>query len=72
MPFKDTPGLRRIAAMALEERDLVRVQVRPLASLVLLEQVEIREGQVLTMSRRRADSLASHGIVDVLEGSDDA
>jgi hypothetical protein len=37
MPFKDTPGLRRIAAMALEERDLVRVQVRPLASLVLLE-----------------------------------
>ncbi len=72
MPFKDTPGLRRIAAMALEERDLVRVQVRPLASLVLLEQVEIREGQVLTMSRRRADSLASHGIVDVLEDSDDA
>jgi hypothetical protein len=45
------------------------VQVRPLASLVLLEQVEIREGQVLTMSRRRAHDLASHGIVDVLDAT---
>jgi hypothetical protein len=69
MPFKDTPGLRRIAAMALEERDLVRVQVRPLASLVLLEHAEIREGQVLTMSRRRAHNLAEHGIVDLLDAS---
>jgi len=27
MPFKDTPGLRRVAAMAIENRDLVEVRV---------------------------------------------
>ena len=33
------------------------------------EQVEIREGQVLTLSRRRAHNLAEHGIVDMLDAS---
>ena len=29
MPFKDTPGLRRVAAMAIENRELVDVRVLP-------------------------------------------
>jgi hypothetical protein len=67
MPFKDTPGLRRVAAMAIENRDLVEVRVLPTPSLYIVEGTELREGQTLTMTRRRALDLAEHGVVQLLD-----
>jgi hypothetical protein len=67
VPFKDTPGLRRIAAMAIENRDVVEVRVLPLDVLYIVEGVEVREGQTLRLTRVRAMHLVECGVVELLE-----
>ena len=67
MPFKDTPGLRRVAAMAIENRDLVEVRVLELPYACIVEGVELRAGQTLSMTRRRALDLAASGVVQLLD-----
>ena len=47
VPFKDTPGLRRVAAMAIEKRDLVEVRVLPSSFIYIVEGMELRAGQTL-------------------------
>jgi hypothetical protein len=66
MPFKDTPGLRRVAAMAIEHRDLVEVRVLPVPFVCIVEGTELRAGQTLTLTRRCAVDLAERGIVELL------
>jgi hypothetical protein len=66
MPFKDTPGLRRVAAMAIENRDLVDVRVLPMPFACIVEGTELREGQIVRMTRRRGLELAERGIVELL------
>jgi hypothetical protein len=67
MPFKDTPGLRRVAAMAIENRDIVEVRVLPLPFVCIVEGTELREGQTLKLTRRRALELADRGVVELLD-----
>ncbi len=67
MPFKDTPGLRRVASMAIENRDLVEVRVLPVPFVCIVEGTELREGETHTLTRRRALGLADRGIVEVLD-----
>lgn len=66
MPFKDTPGLRRIAAMAIENRDLVDVRVLPMPFACIVDGSELREGQIVRMTRRRALELVERGVVELL------
>jgi hypothetical protein len=66
MPFKDTPGLRRVAAIAIENRDLVDVRVLPMPFACIVEGTELREGQIVRMTRRRGLELAERGIVELL------
>jgi hypothetical protein len=67
MPFKDTPGLRRIAAIAIEQRDVVEVRVLPVPFLYIVEGTELREGQIVTLTRRRARDLVERGVVELLD-----
>jgi hypothetical protein len=67
MPFKDTPGLRRIAAMAIENRDVVQVRVLPAPDRWIVEGTELRAGETLSMTRRRALDLAARGVVQLLD-----
>jgi hypothetical protein len=67
MPFKDTPGLRRVAAMAIEHRDVVEVRVLPLPYVCIVEGTELRAGETLSMTRRRALDLAARGVVRLLD-----
>ena len=66
MSFKDTPGLRRIAAAAIEARDVVQARLLPGHSFRDMDGVVYREGQVMSIPRRHANELAASGIV-VLE-----
>jgi hypothetical protein len=66
MPFKDTPGLRRVAAMAIENREMVDVRVLPMPCACVVEGTELREGQILRLTRRRALDLAERGVVELL------
>jgi hypothetical protein len=66
MPFKDTPGLRRIAAMAIENRDVVEVRVLPLDAMYIVEGLELREGQTLSFTRVRAMHLVELGVVELV------
>jgi hypothetical protein len=66
MPFKDTPGLRRVAAMAIENRDQVDVRVLPMPFACIVEGIELRAGEIVRMTRRRALELAERGIVELL------
>jgi hypothetical protein len=66
MPFKDTPGLRRVAAMAIENRERVDVRVLPMPFACIVEGTELRAGEVVRMTRRRALELAERGIVELL------
>jgi hypothetical protein len=67
MPFKDTPGLRRVAAMAIENRELVDVRVLPMPFACIVEGTELREGQIVRLTRRRALDLAERGVVELLD-----
>jgi hypothetical protein len=67
MPFKDTPGLRRIAMQAIEERPVVWVRVLPHGPLFLYEGTVLREGEMLQLSQRRADDLVSQRIAALVE-----
>jgi hypothetical protein len=67
MPFKDTPGLRRVAAMAIENRERVDVRVLPMPFACIVEGTELREGQIVRLTRRRALDLAEHGVVELLD-----
>ena len=67
MPFKDTPGLRRVAAMAIENRELVDVRVLPMPFACIVEGTELREGQIVRLTRRRALELAERGVVELLD-----
>jgi hypothetical protein len=67
MPFKDTPGLRRVAAMAIEQRDRVDVRVLPTPFVCIVEGAELREGQILRLTRRHALDLAARGLVELLD-----
>ena len=66
MPFKDTPGLRRVAAMAIENRELVDVRVLPMPFACIVEGTELRAGQIVRLTRRRALELAERGVVELL------
>jgi hypothetical protein len=68
MPFKDTPGLRKIAAAAIEARDVVRVRVIAPDWTYLDERGVIRrQGETMLLQRRRASSLAERGYVELLD-----
>jgi hypothetical protein len=67
MPFKDTPGLRRVAAMAIENRELVDVRVLPMPFAYILEGTALRAGEILRLTRRRALDLAERGLVELLD-----
>jgi hypothetical protein len=67
MPFKDTPGLRRIAMQAIEERAVVWVRVLPHDPVFVYDGTVLREGETLQLSRRRADDLVSQRIVALVE-----
>jgi hypothetical protein len=67
MPFKDTPGLRRVAAMAIENRELVDVRVLPMPFACIVEGTELRAGQIVRLTRRRALDLAARGVVELLD-----
>lgn len=67
MPFKDTPGLRRVAAMAIENRECVDVRVLPVPCVCIVEGTELEAGQVLRLTRRRAADLAARGVVELLD-----
>jgi hypothetical protein len=67
MPFKDTPGLRRVAAMAIEQRDVVQVRVLPLPYVCIVGGTELRAGETLSMTRRHALDLAARGVVRLLD-----
>jgi hypothetical protein len=66
MPFKDTPGLRRVAAIAIEHRRYVDVRVLPVPFACIVEGTELREGQIVRLTRRHALDLAERGIVELL------
>ena len=67
MPFKDTPGLRRIAAQALEARDTVRVRVVHHAAALVLDGSPTREGDTLEVPRRRVHDLVERGFVQLVD-----
>jgi hypothetical protein len=67
MPFKDTPGLRRVAAMAIENREQVDVRVLPMPFACIVEGTELRAGQIVRLTRRRALDLAARGVVELLD-----
>jgi hypothetical protein len=67
MPFKDTPGLRRIAAAAIEARDVVSVRLLHGHTFRDVDGVVYREGQVMRMPRRNALELAASGEVEPLD-----
>lgn len=67
MPFKETPGLRRVAAMAIEHREVVEVRVLPLPYVCIVEGTELRAGETLSMTRLRALGLAARGVVRLLD-----
>ena len=67
MPFKDTPGLRRIAAAAIDARDVV--QVRVLASDWIYQDPDgevHREGDTFFLHRRRVADFVERGYVDLV------
>jgi hypothetical protein len=66
MPFKDTPGLRRVAAMAIEHREMVDVRVLSMPFACVVEGTELRAGQIVRLTRRRALDLAERGVVELL------
>jgi hypothetical protein len=53
--------------MAIENRELVDVRVLPLAFACSVEGTELREGQIVRLTRRRALDLAEHGVVELLD-----
>ena len=63
MPFKDTPGLRRIAADAIEARDVVQARLLPGYSFQDMNGEVYREGQVMSIPRRHTNELAASGVV---------
>jgi hypothetical protein len=67
MPFKDSPGLRRIAAAAIDARDMVEVRVLERDAVFILENRPLYPGEVLTLQRRRAVLMAESGWVELLE-----
>jgi hypothetical protein len=67
MPFKDTPGLRRIAAAAIEARDMVEVRVLDRDALLIYEGTPMRPGDVVLLQRRRALLMAEQGWVEPLD-----
>jgi hypothetical protein len=67
MPFKDTPGLRRIAAAAIEARDMVEVRVLERDALLVYEDTPLRPGDVVLLQRRRATYMADDGWVELIE-----
>ncbi len=67
MPFKDTPGLRRMAKAAIEARDIVRARLLPGHSFLDMDGVVYRQGQVMRIPRRHAKELASSGLVEMLD-----
>jgi hypothetical protein len=68
MPFKDSPGLRRIAAAAIEARDVVRVRiVAPEWTFLDDGGVIHREGDTLLLQRSRASAFAERGYVELLD-----
>jgi hypothetical protein len=66
MPFKDTPGLRRVAAIAIENRRWVDVRVLPMPFACIAEGIELREGEIVRLTRRHALDLAERGVVELL------
>ncbi len=68
MPFKDTPGLRRIAAMAIEARDVVRVRLVQ-SGWTFRDQDGVlhREGETMLLQRRVAHDFAERGFVELLD-----
>jgi hypothetical protein len=67
MPFKDTPGLRRMAAAAIEERDIVRARLCPDHQFCDMDGRLFRPGETMMLSRRRATELAAHGVVELVD-----
>jgi hypothetical protein len=68
VPFKDTPGLRRIAASAIEARDMVWVRVLPRDPFVISNGTLLHAGEILGMPRRQALGLVSSGVAELLDG----
>jgi hypothetical protein len=67
MPFKDTPGLRRLVASALAERDVVDVRIRDGEPIgVVLDERTYGPGETVRVSRRRAESLLERGLIEPL------
>lgn len=67
MPFKDSPGLRRIAAVAIEARDVVRVRlVLPDWTFCDPDGVVHCEGEILLVQRRLAEALVERGYVELV------
>jgi hypothetical protein len=67
LPFKDTPGLRRIAAAAIEARDVVSVRLLRGSSFRDADGVVYREGQTMEMPRRHALELEASGAVVLID-----
>jgi hypothetical protein len=68
MPFKDTPGLRRIAAAAIEARDVVCVRlVLPDWTFCDPDGVVHCEGETMLLQRRLADAFVERGYVELVD-----
>jgi hypothetical protein len=68
MPFKDTPGLRRIVAATLEARDTVRVRiVSPDLVWHHHDGEYYREGDVFELPRSRAAEVIPTGRVELVD-----
>jgi hypothetical protein len=67
MPFKDTPGLRRIAAAAIEARDVVPARLLPGHQFCDMDGRVFRPGDTMTLPRRQATELAANGVVELVD-----
>jgi hypothetical protein len=67
MPFKDTPGLRRNAAAAIEARDVVSVRLVSEWTFLDADGVLYRKGQTVLLQRSWARDLEARGHVEVLD-----
>jgi hypothetical protein len=66
MPFKDTPGLRRLVAQALAAEDEVTVRVLPGCHFHVVGVRDYGPGETFRLPRLRARTLVDAAVVELL------
>lgn len=71
MPFKDTPGLRRLVAQALAAQDEVRVRVLPGRHFHVVGIRDYGPGEIFRLPRLRARTLIEANVVELMPDQPD-